>query len=154
MDIGFASMETSPADTPSVGAAASKIADSQTLSSTSNRTSTLSPGAARDRRQTLFRYQVALEELQTALADASGVWRNFNTAKFSCNIAPAESIIELQSTINETMNAHALAQTNPQGWENVKQVMKSVFVATSPFVKVFLVVAKQHSLAYYPPCFV
>lgn len=151
MDIGFASMEMSPAETPSDGATESKIAKSQTLSFTSNSNSTLSPGAARDRRQTLLRYQRALEGLQTALADASGVWRDFNTANFSCNVAHADNILQLQSMINETMDAQTLARTNPQGWEKVKQVMKSVFVATSPFAKVFLVVAKQHSLVYYPP---
>jgi hypothetical protein len=149
MDVGFAAMEASSTgiDTLPDVATPSHSAKSQVLASAS-RIPTLSPGAARDRRQTLLRYYSALEELQNAVADVSGVWKNFETAKFTCNIAPAANILRLQDMIDETMDAQTLAQTNPQGWQRVKNVMKAVFVATSPFAKVLLLVAKQHSLVH------
>ena len=153
MDIGFASLEASSIDNSQPpGLSASKIPNAQPSSIASNSLA-LSSGAARDRRQTLTRYHAALHELETAIAEASGVWKNFNTVKFSCKVAlEADSIMQLQSTINDTMDAQALARHNAQGWQKVKQVMKSVFIATSPFAKVLLIVSKQHSLVPVPSC--
>jgi hypothetical protein len=104
------------------------------------------PGAIRDRNKTLLKYQQALNELEKALKDAGEVWEKFKITKFSGNVSQTNTTLELQNRIIESLDAQETARTNPEGWEKIKQVMKTVFIATSPFAKIFLTVAKTHSL--------
>jgi|SRR5277367_1332056 hypothetical protein len=151
----FASLETLTADNESDSSPA--VSNFNTPSSTFSQSSSLtldtnlyqSPGAVRDRNTTLLKYQEAVKELEHALKGAGEVWGNFKTTKFSGNASQTDTILELQNRINETLDAQDTARTNPEGWEKAKQVMKTVFIATSPFAKVFLMVAKQHSLVLF-----
>ena len=113
-----------------------------------------SSGAIRDRKKTLLKYQEALNELEKALKDAGEVWEKFKITKFSGNVSQTNTILELQDGIIESLDAQETARTNPEGWEKIKQVMKTVFVATSPFAKIFLTVAKTHSLVCFLVAFI
>lgn len=107
-------------------------------------------GSARDLEKTQRRYDKALKELEKALKDVGGVWENFKTTQFSGNISQTDTVLQLQNRINETLNAQTIAKTNPEGWKKVKQVMKTVFIATSPFAKLLLTISKQGSLVCFP----
>jgi len=145
MNLGFASPETFSEDSQLTQMGSSTIPIVEQSPPASNSTPTR--GVTRDRQQTIQRYQTTLEGLERAITEARGSWRNFNASKFSCkNALEADSVAQLQNAIGETLDAQTLEGKNPQGWNKVKQVMKSVFIATSPFAKVLLIVAKQHSL--------
>ena len=120
---------------------------SQSLSSPLGTKPFQSLGAVRDRNNTLVKYQQALTELGTALKGTGKVPEKLKPTKFSGDTIPqAGTFLELQDQINEMMDAQEIALANPEGWEKVKQVMKTVFIATSPFAKAFLMLAKQHSI--------
>jgi hypothetical protein len=154
-DSGFAFVETSTANTESdLSPAKSNLnIPSSTVPQTSSPSPetnlSQSPGVERDREKTFLRYQEALDELEKALKDAGEVWENFKTPKFSDNVSQADTILQLQSRINETLDAQENATKNPEGWGKVKKVIETVFITTRPYANVLLMIVKRRSLVYF-----
>jgi hypothetical protein len=104
--------------------------------------------AEKDRENTQRRYQTSLDDLEKALQGATDVWTDFPTANFSGDISRTNTVHQLQDRIEESLNRQETARANQHGWDKVKHVMKAIFVATSPFAKFLLTIAKQHSLVW------
>jgi hypothetical protein len=103
-------------------------------------------GPDRYREKAQAQYLAALDELNTALKSANGVWKTFKTPSLADNISQADIILRLEASVNETSDAQITASTNPEGWKKFKHTMKTVFVFTSPFAKILLAITKQYSL--------
>ena len=124
--------------------------DSPSKTSPSQKPGTQLPGPASYRENAQAQYLAALDELDAALKSAGGVWKTFKTPKLADNVSQADIILQLQVSINETSDAQTIENTNPEGWKKFKHTMKTVFVFTSPFVKVLLTIAKQNAVVYSP----
>lgn len=149
---GSSALETSPTNNesndrpPTTGSGATSVIVPKTPSGLNQRPHGQPFAPTRYREQAQAQYLAALDELDTALKSAGGVWKTFKTPSFSDNISQADIILQLQASVNEHSDAQTIANTNPEGWRKFKHTIKTVFVFTSPFAKVLLTIAKQYSL--------
>lgn len=97
-----------------------------------------------DRKRTLMRYIAAVEELNAALRLRRPGWETFEFPKFDVIPESNESLVLLQEAIEEKLNAsHDLQDKSI--WQKGKMLAERLFVALSPFAKIFLIIAREAS---------
>jgi len=119
------------------------LQDPATAPSKPSTSSTL-PQAAKmltDDDRTTSRYEAATKGLKDVVEDGRRNWEGF--------VPPvAESVIghssQLQEELDKVLNAWNVSESKNQGlWSNGKRLLKQMYIATSPFAKHFLLVAKD-----------
>lgn len=101
------------------------------------------PSRSGDRDRTEMRYKEAVEQLKRSCTLRTKVWKTFDIPDFQNLTDLVNPISELRKEITKTLDARDVFFKDGGFWSKAKQVAERIFIATIPFAKIVLSVAKE-----------
>ena len=95
----------------------------------------------------MAKYTAAFKRLADVVEDGGKTWKGFTPLDLNCVV---ESGVQLQEQLEKLLNAWGASPESQSLWSKGKSMVGQIFIATSPFIKHFLLVAKDAAQVWIP----